>query len=174
MTTFRILLPLAEQRDHAQDKHARHGLQLVPDRPTIMLVEDEEAIRQLVTRSLRAADFSVISCPNGLAALNALEQFSGKLDLLVTDVVMPYMGGWELARELRARIPGLKILFCSGYSDDEAALRSNNEMYLQKPYSISDLLGCIGGLVRAAPPHAVTQAAHRRPSQSASKKPSNQ
>ncbi|MCX6625435.1 MAG: response regulator, partial [Acidobacteria bacterium] len=150
-----ILLPLA--RRQARPLPESRGQRIrkpLPGRPTILLVEDEDSIRHLVKRSLRSMNYTVISCPNGLAALAALEQFTGNVDLLVTDVVMPCLGGLELAQRLKARIPGLKVLFCSGSTGAEAfrTLSATNEPYLQKPYTMQDLSNRIRELLESDQP----------------------
>jgi len=105
-------------------------------------VEDEATLRLLAARALRARGFQVLLAADGAEALRVLETHGQPLDLLVTDVVMPNMDGRELADRLRARMPGLKVLFLSGYMDD-ALLRRGvfeaNETLLQKPFTPSTL-----------------------------------
>jgi PAS domain S-box-containing protein len=109
---------------------------------SILLVEDEASLRQLAARALRAKGFHVMLAADGAEALRVLESHRQPLDLLVTDVVMPNMDGRELADRLRARMPGLKVLFLSGYMDD-ALLRRGvfeaHETLLQKPFTPSTL-----------------------------------
>jgi PAS domain S-box-containing protein len=109
---------------------------------SILLVEDEASLRQLAAQALRARGFSVLLAADRAEALRGARGSSSTLDLLVTDVVMPNMDGRELADRLRARIPGLKVLFLSGYMDD-ALLRRGvfeaNETLLQKPFTPSSL-----------------------------------
>jgi len=139
-TTFSIYLPASETAEvSATDSAAsalRHGHE------SILLVEDEASLRQLAARALRGRGFTVLLAADGAEALRVLEAHPEPLDLLVTDVVMPNMDGRELADRLRARMPGLKVLFLSGYMDD-ALLRRGvfeaNETLLQKPFTPSSL-----------------------------------
>jgi len=139
-TTFSIYLPASSVAEpslvEASGPAPRDGHE------AILLVEDEASLRQLAARALRARGFTVLLAADGAEALKVLEAHPEPLDLLVTDVVMPNMDGRELADRLRARMPGLKVLFLSGYMDD-ALLRRGvfeaNETLLQKPFTPSSL-----------------------------------
>ncbi len=110
----------------------------------ILVVEDETPIRNLVCTCLRKAGYEVLSAADGEAALRVAESPEGAgIDLLLTDVVMPRMGGGPLSRELRARRPDLRVLFMSGYTDDTLVLHGVSQeaqAFLQKPFRPSDLL----------------------------------
>jgi signal transduction histidine kinase len=139
-TTFSVYLPASES---AQTRSPDVIAQTSRDgHESILLVEDEESLRQLAARALRAHGFTVLLAADGTEALRLLETHRQPIDLLVTDVVMPNMDGRELADRLRARMPGLKVLFLSGYMDD-ALLRRGvfeaNETLLQKPFTPSVL-----------------------------------
>ena len=106
-------------------------------RETILLVEDEPVLRELAKVILHDYDYQVLEACSGVEALKVFEQHKGKIDLLLTDMVMPEgMSGRELAQELKARKPELKVIYTSGYSSDvmgaEAELR--DVKFLQKPY----------------------------------------
>ena len=85
---------------------------------TILLVEDEEGLRALNARGLASRGYTVIEAGNGVEALEELEKQGGQVDLVVSDVVMPEMDGPTLLKELRKRIPEVKIIFVSGYAED--------------------------------------------------------
>jgi len=109
-----------------------------PTLETILLVEDEPAVRQLFAQALTRAGYSVYEARNGQEAMKVFDQHGDSIDLLLTDLRMPYMGGVELAQHLRARRRTLKLICVSGYpAGPEADLTSD---YLAKPFSRDDLL----------------------------------
>jgi PAS domain S-box-containing protein len=109
---------------------------------TILLVEDEEGVRDIVALALRQQGFSVVEAVDGVEALRIVDGRADAIDLLCTDVVMPRMGGRDLANTLQAKFPRLKVLFLSGYTDD-VRLRHGvfgaDEDYLQKPFAMATL-----------------------------------
>ena len=111
---------------------------------TILLVEDEPMIRSMCSRVLADNGYNALEASNGEEALRLTESHPvGMIDLLVTDVVMPRMGGIELARCLRESRPEIKILITSGYTEENPIIGnpSNASLpYLQKPFMPSDLL----------------------------------
>ena len=105
---------------------------------TILFAEDEEDVRLLVTDSLRQQGYTVIPAQNGEEALALIQGHEAEIDLLLSDVIMPKMGGIELAQAIEILNPVCKILFVSGYSEDAQAMRSavNVDMlFLKKPFS---------------------------------------
>jgi two-component system, cell cycle sensor histidine kinase and response regulator CckA len=105
---------------------------------TILLVEDEPAVRQLFATALIRAGYRVYEARNGQEALQVFDQHGDSIDLLLTDMRMPYMGGAELAQHLRARRRTLKLLCVSGYPNvSDTALTAD---FLAKPFSRDDLL----------------------------------
>jgi CheY-like chemotaxis protein len=112
-------------------------------RESILLVEDEEAVRALVARYLRQRGYRVLEAGDGPQAL-AVAAAARSVDLLLTDMVMPRLGGAELAARLRADRPGLPVLFVSGHSDQAQGLLQSGALgkgvaFLQKPYSTDEL-----------------------------------
>lgn len=110
-----------------------------PDtRETILLVEDEPAVRQLFMLALTRAGYRVYEARNGQEAIKMFDQHGDSIDLLLTDLRMPYMGGAELAQHLRSRRKTLKLIAISGYAGGaEDAMQAD---FLAKPFSRDDLL----------------------------------
>ena len=135
-STFRIYLPAADEPiADAGDPAVAVDLR---GTETILLVEDDEAVRRLALRCLEMNGYTALTAVDGTDALRVVADHTGPLDLVLTDVVMPNMGGPELVRGLRAQIPELKVLFTSGYTDDAVVrhgLLQANVAFLQKPYT---------------------------------------
>ena len=137
-TTFRIYLPRVEgipaPAAPAPEATPRHRAG-----ETVLLVEDEDAVRRLARLTLESHGFTVLDAHSPGDALLLAEQHPGTIDLLVTDVIMPGMSGRELAERLLRSRPGLKVLYMSGYSDDildeRGALGPGMVAFLPKPFS---------------------------------------
>jgi two-component system, cell cycle sensor histidine kinase and response regulator CckA len=113
---------------------------------TILLVEDEEGLRQLNARGLTSRGYTVLEAGNGVEAIEVLERSDGQVDLVVSDVVMPEMDGPTLLRELRSRNPGLKIIFVSGYAEDafQKHLPADGKYaFLAKPFTLKQLVNAV-------------------------------
>ena len=113
---------------------------------TILLVEDEEGLRALNARGLKSRGYTVIEAGNGVEAMEELEQQGGKVDLVVSDVVMPEMDGPTLFKELRKRKPDIKIIFVSGYAEDafEKSLPDPKQFnFLAKPFTLKQLVAAV-------------------------------
>jgi two-component system, cell cycle sensor histidine kinase and response regulator CckA len=110
---------------------------------TILLVEDEEGLRALNARGLSSRGYTVLEAGNGVEAIEVLEKHDGKVDLVVSDVVMPEMDGPTLLRELRNRDPNMKIIFVSGYAEDafQKHLPADGKFgFLPKPFTLKQLV----------------------------------
>lgn len=110
---------------------------------TVMLVEDEAPLLHLQRRTLERAGFRVLVAGSGQQALDLLEEFQERIDLLLTDVVMPGMGGVELASKVTKSRPGTRVLYMSGYPADVVTARGDlpsESAYLQKPFTATELL----------------------------------
>ena len=114
---------------------------------TILLVEDEEGLRQLNARGLASRGYTVLEAGNGVEAIDVLEKSDGQVDLVVSDVVMPEMDGPTLLRELRSRNPTLKIIFVSGYAEDafQKHLPADGSQFafLAKPFTLKQLVNAV-------------------------------
>ncbi len=159
-TTFRIFLPrhiveptTAAEAEAGDQAVAAGGAQIVelvqPKQPedltgsaVILLVEDEEAVRRGGKRMLETRGYTVHEAGSGVEALEIMEELDGKVDIVVSDVVMPEMDGPSLLRELRKNYPDLKFIFVSGYAEDAFARNLPPEAkfgFLPKPFSLKQL-----------------------------------
>ncbi len=141
-TTFKIYLPRAEGAAQALPVR-RPSQRPAGGNERILVVEDEAAVRRIMVRALNAAGYTVIEASNGADALIKLESADGKLDLLVTDVVMPQMGGRELATKLTSTRSGLRVLFLSGYTENAIVhhgVLDAGLVFLQKPFTPEELV----------------------------------
>ena len=110
---------------------------------TILVAEDEDALRLLVERVLTRAGYRVIQARNGVEAASLWRAHSGEVDMLVTDVVMPHMDGPTLVREISADRADLKLLYMSGYNQDAVVQRgiaANSIAFLPKPFTPKELV----------------------------------
>jgi nitrogen-specific signal transduction histidine kinase/ActR/RegA family two-component response regulator len=135
-TTFKLYFPAALQQAAAAKIHAESGN--LRGTETILVVEDEDSVRALALLILQMQGYKVLTVSDGKKALQLVEKNEGPIDLLVTDVVMPGMGGGELAEALEPQYPKMKILFISGYTDDAVVrhgILQAEVSFLQKPFS---------------------------------------
>ncbi len=134
-TTFKMYFPAIAQRPvdvrETNDPQNLEGLE------TILVVEDQEIVRKLVVRSLRQYGYKIIEAKNGGEALNKLDDAKIQIDLLLTDVVMPVMGGKELYDKMLTFNPNLKAVFMSGYTENAIAhhgVLDKGVNFIQKPF----------------------------------------
>ena len=139
-SSFHIYLPQAQG---VAERHSAPAIDAATSgTETILLVEDEESVRQLVRDTLTARGYRIIEADGGESGLAAAEKNSAKIDLVITDVVMPGIGGRELVKQLIRTRPGIKVLYLSGYTEDaivsEGSIESGTA-FLQKPFSLQNL-----------------------------------
>jgi PAS domain S-box-containing protein len=152
-TTFTILLPATDEPlagDDSPSTVRAHGGE------TVLVVEDEEALREATRRMFSRNGYEVITAENGRAALEIARTHPGEIHLLVTDVVMPHMLGREVAERVRVLRPGIGVLYMSGYA--ESVLTSQGRLdagvvLLEKPFGESDLLAKVAQVLNG---HAAT------------------
>jgi signal transduction histidine kinase len=140
-TTFRFYFP--QVQDPVEPVQAAGpGVPAAGGSETVLLVEDEPMVRELAAMTLRERGYTVVEAGDGEEGLRVAQQHQGKIDLVLTDVVMPAMGGKEMAVALRASRPDLKILFTSGYSEEvigEHGVIRRGKHFLQKPFLAASL-----------------------------------
>jgi PAS domain S-box-containing protein len=139
-SSFHIYLPQAQG---VAEKHATPVADAaLGGNETILLVEDEESVRQLVRDTLVAKGYQVLEAESGEAGLGMSAAHTGKIDLVITDVVMPGIGGRELVKRLVGTRPDAKVLYLSGYTEDAIVSDGSIESgtaFLQKPFSLQNL-----------------------------------
>ncbi len=141
-STFKVYLPLVEEAGEATVQTKTEPTQ-ERGSETVLLVEDEEAVRDLIEAVLMANGYRVIAAADPKSALARLASCKQEIHMLLTDVVMPGMSGRELAAQVCARFPGIRVLFMSGYSDNVITTEGMLEKglaFLQKPFSPSALI----------------------------------
>lgn len=141
-TTVEIYLPRVNEPAEeivSSDKFS----ELPRGRETVLVVEDEESVRELAAKILSEYGYKVLSAKNEEKALSLWEKYSEKIDLLLTDVVLPGTSGRELAEKLKALKPELKVLYMSGYAENiisHHGVLDKNIFFLQKPFTPHNLV----------------------------------
>lgn len=141
-STFTIYLPLVENMQADRPQSTRPDMsEEHRSSATVLLVEDEASLREPVRDYLTKEGYRVLDAANGAAALLLLESQPLRIDALITDVIMPEMNGPELARNLKQRFPGMKVIFISGYAEDKLGGPENfrDSVLLQKPFALRSL-----------------------------------
>jgi PAS domain S-box-containing protein len=143
-STFNIYFPCAEPAEASAAVDVQPDSVPIVGSGTVLLVEDGDSLREMMREMLEASGYSVLEANNPNTALSLLENARGeRIDLLLTDVVMPGMRGPELAERLRVLSPGLKVLFMSGYTDETVSVQGlvhKDAQFIQKPFTQAALL----------------------------------
>jgi CheY-like chemotaxis protein len=158
-TEFRVRFPSVEEEEEPVAVDA-----LAPDTArgyeTVLVVEDEEPLRRLTRRILETRGYTVLDAPNGQEAIRVLASAQKRVDLLLTDVVMPGMSGRELVERLLPVYPWLRVLFMSGYTEDMMLQHRVAELgitVVEKPFTSDDLAIAVRNtLDRTADPAAIS------------------
>jgi two-component system, cell cycle sensor histidine kinase and response regulator CckA len=137
-SSFRIFLPKVEHEPPAVHKLMTASTQK-RGTGTILLAEDEPLLRELGETILSQAGYKVLTAPSTQAIRSLMADYSGTIDLLLTDVVMPGMSGPELVHVVRERWPDIRVLYMSGYADDEIEDLDRDAAFLQKPFTPAEL-----------------------------------
>jgi len=149
-TTMRVFLPRyvetgAEVEQEKVERRPEKSKDLT-GRGTVLLVEDEDAVRNFAARALATRGYNVLQATTGAEALEVFQNHQGDVDLVVSDVVMPEMDGPALCEKLRRERPDLKVIFISGYAEDSFRqhLAENEDfMFLQKPFDLKELAAAV-------------------------------
>lgn len=168
---FHLYLPMLSRAEREAERAAEKAAPAAPtvaavetepeaQLESILVVEDESAIRALVRKILRRQGYQVLEASNGAEALEVLAAQGGAVDLLLTDVMMPGMNGVDLSHQAVAQWPGIRVLFVSGYTDEnvlEGGQFPTGTAFLQKPFTLVGLLGKVREVLDAGKSQ---QAAH--------------
>jgi CheY-like chemotaxis protein len=140
-TTFKIYLPRVDEPLEKLGRRVEVN-EIPRGTETILLVEDEEEVRNLAVRFLESQGYKVLKASQGLEAFLIAEEYEGIIHLLMTDVVMPKLSGRELADRIAKILPEIKVLFMSGYADNAIVhhgVLEGGMNYLQKPFTLDGL-----------------------------------
>jgi len=140
-STFKICLPAAE-KDLGPAEEAVLPSLCCKGEKTVMVVEDDDMVRELTTDILEGIGYNVLSASHGKECLRQLSEFKGQVNLLLTDVIMPDMNGRELFNQVAALYPWTRVLFMSGYTDNVIAhhgVLNDNVAFIQKPFTVDSL-----------------------------------
>ncbi|WP_084539955.1 response regulator [Azorhizobium doebereinerae] len=154
-TTFRVFLPRhAAEPEEVEPRPAETDGRSadLTGQGTVLLVEDEDAVRAFATRALTARGYNVVAASGGAEALALVDAAEHRFDLVISDVVMPEMDGPTLLRELRARHPELKVIFISGYAEEAFARNlpaTESFSFLAKPFSLKQLVAAVKEAIHA-------------------------
>ena len=148
-STFRVYLPISDSPEEIENIPQEYEME-EGESKTIIITEDDENVRNLTREILMEAGHEVITASNGEEAVLLIKDSPESVDLVILDVVMPVMGGYEAAEKIREIRPDIPLIFCSGYRQDRDSDRvdnfKENTRFLSKPYSMSDLLNVMGEL----------------------------
>jgi two-component system cell cycle sensor histidine kinase/response regulator CckA len=153
-TTFKVYFPAVADSELSKSDTTIFEGKIRGGKETILLVEDEPVVRELVREILHTYKYNVIEAESGMAALRVWDNYTGKIDLLLTDMVMPEgLNGRELADQLKKRSPELKVIFSSGYSAESLGreMTEGDTAFLPKPYLPPQLAQLVRQCLDAAP-----------------------
>jgi PAS domain S-box-containing protein len=154
-TTFKIYFPVTADAAAAVVRRPARA-SVGANRATVLLVEDEAGVRSFVTRLLRRAGYTMLVAASPAEARADWERADVRIDLLVTDVVLPEMDGRAVADQVRAHHPGCRVLFMSGYTRDGAVtngLVTDGEDFLAKPFTADDFMRRVAAVLDVGPPN---------------------
>ena len=158
-STFKVYLPSIAAVVEPLPFRKEEASEIQQGHETVLVVEDENSVRKVLSLGLRQNGYTVIEASNGKDALKiANELHEGEIDLLITDIVMPVLGGLALANEFRGIHPSAKILYTSGYTDDETVRSGKldpDSAFMSKPFTLSTLSQSVHDLLTSQSPSRV-------------------
>jgi CheY-like chemotaxis protein len=140
-TSFKVYLPASDGKK-SLDRPSKSSEAPRKGTESILLVEDEDRVRAMSKTALELFGYKVLEARGGEEALQACAIHVGPIDLLITDVVMPGMSGRQVAEAVAAQRPGVKVIYCSGYTDDAVVrhgVLTADAAFLQKPFTVAAL-----------------------------------
>lgn len=149
-TTFTLYLPQPEYKDNTAES-MKSDIQLRKGKETILLVEDDHSVRELISQALRNFGYNVIEAPEGETALQLFEDNGKSVQLVISDVVMPKMNGPAMVNKIKKMSPEVKVMFMSGYSQDivlKHGIDSGEVDFLQKPFTMDDVVSRISEIMQ--------------------------
>jgi signal transduction histidine kinase/CheY-like chemotaxis protein len=152
-TTFDIYLPKVSETILPKE-HEGRSKSLPRGSETVLVVEDEEGVRELAAEFLRTSGYSVLEAGDGVEAVEVANRFAGSIQVILTDIVMPRMNGKELVKRMKALRPAAKVIFMSGYSEYFKSPRDESLSQLpllQKPFSMNSLVAAVKEVLAASP-----------------------
>jgi two-component system, cell cycle sensor histidine kinase and response regulator CckA len=141
-TTFKIYFPLLQKPGDQKAEIPRPQVEVPKGSETLLIVEDEDAVRISASEFLRGCGYTVVEARNGQHAIDVASHYDGTIHLMITDVVMPQMGGGPAALEISLRRPALKVLYISGYANPTLlhhGVCDGEPLFLQKPFTLRTL-----------------------------------
>jgi two-component system, cell cycle sensor histidine kinase and response regulator CckA len=151
-STFRLYFPLQGLSDKIAEKDTKVTSLTGDERKTIFVVEDEDPLRELLVRTLRDTGYRVLSASDGVEALKVFGEARDRVDLVVLDLGLPKLSGYDVLKRIRELNPNLRIIVASGFSDPdlkESLDRTGVNYFLQKPYKRSTILNVVRTLLTA-------------------------
>jgi signal transduction histidine kinase/HAMP domain-containing protein len=136
-TTFKVYLPKVKEKAEPEKKEQTHVAELGGSE-TVLIVEDDDGLRKLAQEVLLLHGYRVLDAENGADALRVSQAYEGQIDLMITDVVMPKMGGREAAERLQPLYPKMKVIYMSGYTENalvQHGVLAPGQNFIQKPFS---------------------------------------
>jgi CheY-like chemotaxis protein len=149
-----VVLPRVDVPTRSEPAAARPAPVPAPASETVLVLEDEEALREVVVDQLQYAGYAVVSGPTPEAAIEAAARHEGTIDLVITDVVMPGLSGRQAIDRVRALYPSIRVIYMSGYTSAAAGVNGaieSGQAFLQKPFSLQDLMRRVREVLHAVP-----------------------